>query len=331
MIVASLAHRVLGIVPPAAAIVWLALAPQAAAQVAEGSFERTMQVTGPVELSVRTGSGRIRVFAGPGDTVKVAARLRSSNSWFSGDVNARIREIEKNPPVEQTGNSIRLGRFADESVSRNISISYDVTVPERTTLNARTGSGGIDIGDLTGTVDANTGSGSITIGRITGPVTAGTGSGGITVSGGGSLNARTGSGSIRGSAIGGAVTATSGSGSVRIAKTGTGDVDVSSSSGEVEVTGVDGAARVSASSGSIVVEGRPSGSWDVHSSSGQVTLRVPPDAAFDLDARVSSGRIETAHPITVSGTISRQRLQGKVSGGGPLVSVRTSSGGIRIQ
>ena len=226
-------------------------------------------------------------------------------------MSARIREIEKNPPVEQTGNVIRLGRFTDESLARNISISYDVTVPAQTTVNARTGSGGIDVGDLTGTVDANTGSGSITVGRIAGPVIAGTGSGSISVTGAGSLNARTGSGSIRGSAVAGAVTASSGSGSVRIAKNGKGDVDVSSSSGEVEVTGVDGAARVSASSGSVVVEGRPSGPWDVHSSSGRVTLRLPPDAAFDLDARVSSGRIETAHPITLSGTIEQAAAAGQ--------------------
>ena len=244
----------------AIAIASLAPAPHAAAQAAEGSFERTLKVTGPVELSVRTGSGRIRVYAGPGDTVRIAARLRAGNSWFSGDVSGRIREIEKNPPVEQTGNVIRLGRFADENVARNISISYDVTVPAQAAVNARTGSGGIDIGDLTGPVDANTGSGSITVGRIAGPVTTSTGSGSISVTGAGSLNARTGSGSIRGSAIAGAATASSGSGSVHIAKNGKGDVDVSSSSGEVEVTGVDGAARVSASSGSIVVEGTPVGS-----------------------------------------------------------------------
>jgi DUF4097 and DUF4098 domain-containing protein YvlB len=118
---------------------------------------------------------------------------------------------------------------------------------------------------------------------------------------------------------------------VHVAQSGKGDVDVSSSSGEVVVTGVDGAARVSASSGSIVVEGRPTGPWDVHSSSGSVTLRIPSDTRFDLDARVSSGRIETAHGITMIGTIDKRRLQGKVLGGGPLVSVRTSSGGIRIQ
>jgi hypothetical protein len=80
-----------------------------------------------------------------------------------------------------------------------------------------------------------------------------------------------------------------------------------------------------------VVEGRPTGPWDVHSSSGSVTLRLPPDAAFDLDARVSSGKIETAHPLSIKGTVDKRSLQGQVRGGGPLVSVRTSSGGIRIQ
>jgi hypothetical protein len=307
MIPRILPRRSLGLTSLATvALAWFALAPQAAAQTAEGSFERTLKVTGPVELNVRTGSGRIRVIASVGDTVKIAARLRADNSWFSGDASARIRQIEKNPPVEQAGNTLQLGRFADENLAKNISISYDVTVPARATVNARTGSGSIDIGDLSGPVDANTGSGSITVGRVAGPVTASTGSGSIVVTG-------------------------AGSGSVHVAQSGKGDVNVSSSSGEVEVTGVDGAARVSASSGSVVVEGRPSAAWDIHSSSGGVTVRIPSDAAFDLDARVSSGRIETTHAITMSGTIDKQRLQGKVQGGGPLVNIRTSSGGIRIQ
>jgi hypothetical protein len=332
MILNDSSGRLSRFVPLAAAvIVSLALAPHAAAQAAEGSFERTLKVTGPVEMSIRSGSGRIRVTAGGGDTVRIAARLRADNAWFSGDVGARIREIEKNPPVEQAGNSIQVGRFADEHVASHISISYDVTVPPQTSVNARTGSGSIDIGDVGGTVDASTGSGSITVGRVAGAVVAGTGSGSITITGAGSLKARTGSGSIRASAVAGAASASSGSGSVHVAQSGKGDVDISSSSGEVVVSGVNGAARVSASSGSIEVEGRPAGPWDVHSSSGGVMLRIPADAQFDLDARVSSGRIQTTHPVTMTGTIDKQRLQGKVRGGGPLVSIRTSSGGIRIQ
>ncbi len=332
MIVTTPAARIFRFVPLAAIVIAShAVAPQAAAQAVEGSFERTLKVTGPVELSIRSGSGRIRVSPGAGDTVRIAARLRADNAWFSGDVGARIREIEKNPPVAQAGNSIQVGRFADENIANHISISYDVTVPSQTNVNARTGSGSIDIGDVGGTVDANTGSGSVAIGRVAGAVVAGTGSGSITVTGAGSLKAHTGSGSIRASAIAGAAAASSGSGSVHVAQNGKGDVDVSSSSGNVVVTGVNGAAHVSASSGSIEVDGRPTGPWDIRSSSGGVTVRIPADAQFDLDARVSSGRIETTHPITMTGTIDKQRLQGKVRGGGPLVVVRTSSGGIRIQ
>jgi DUF4097 and DUF4098 domain-containing protein YvlB len=314
-----------------AAVVWLVLAPRAGAQASGGSFERTLKVTGPVELTIHSGSGRIHVYPGAGDTVRVAARLRGDHFWFSGDAAAQIRQIEKNPPIEQTGNTIRIGRLAERESERHISISYEVAVPANTNVKAETGSGGVEIGDLNGPVDAHSGSGGITIGRIGGPVVTSTGSGGITVTGAASLSAKSGSGSIRATAVGGPATATSGSGGVRIALTGKGDVDVSSSSGEVIVTGVNGAARVSASSGGIEVEGRPTGPWTVHASSGGITLRVPSDASFDLDARVSSGRIDSTHPITVVGQIDKRRLQGKVRGGGVLVDVHSSSGGIRIQ
>jgi hypothetical protein len=324
------AGRVFRLVP-LAIVASLAFTPYVAAQEADGSFERTLKVTSPVDFSIRSGSGRIRVYSGPGDTVKIVARLRADHDWFAGDVSRQIREIEKNPPIEQTGNTIRVGWFADEDLPRHISISYDVAVPALTNVNAKTGSGGVDIGDLRGSVETHSGSGGITVGQIAGPVVASTGSGGIRVAGAGSLNARSGSGSIKATAVAGATTARSGSGGVHITQVAKGDLDVSSSSGEVVITGVDGAARVSASSGGIVVEGRPTGPWSIHASSGGVTLRIPSDAAFDLDAHVSSGRIESTHPITVMGHLDRHRLQGKVRGGGTLVDVRSSSGGIEIQ
>ena len=314
----------------AAACVLIA-APLAAGQANEGSFERTLQVSGPVDLAIQSGAGRIRVVPGSAGTVVVSARIRADRSWLSGDVSAQIRQIEKNPPVEQNGNRIRVGWITDEALGRHVSISYDVSVPAETSVKANTGSGGIGVGDLKGAVDATSGSGGISVGRAGGAVSASTGSGGIEVSGAASLNARAGSGSIKASAVGGPVKASTGSGSVHVAQAGKGEVVVSSSSGEVQVTGVDGPATVSASSGSIVVEGRPSSAWNVHSSSGGITLRVPPDAAFDLDARVSSGGIDSAHPITMSGTIDKHHLQGKVRGGGALVEVHSSSGGIRIQ
>ncbi len=308
----SFARRIgLSILPLAGAVLLLAL--PAAAQ-GRGSFERTLKVTGPVDLSVYAGSGRIQVEPGAAGSVHVAAQIRAGNEWFStGDVEARIRKIEQNPPVEQQGNTIRIGQFADKDLARNISISYDITVPADTKVMARNGSGGILIGALKGAVDASTGSG------------------GIEVRTAASLEAHTGSGSIRADAIAGPLAAHSGSGGITVTQTGTGEVSVSAGSGSIRVNGVNGPAHISTGSGHIDVEGRPTGPWSVSAASGSVEMTLPQDAAFDVDARSSSGSVSSAHPVTMVGTIERHRLAGKVRGGGPVVKVSTASGSIHIR
>jgi hypothetical protein len=102
----------------------------------EGSFDRTLAVNGPVDLEIRSGSGGVRIDAGPVDTVHVVARIRA-NPWFSSDVESRVRRIEANPPIEQNGNTILIGRNGDEELFRNVSIGYDVTVPETTHTSTR--------------------------------------------------------------------------------------------------------------------------------------------------------------------------------------------------
>lgn len=304
----------------------------AAAQSREGSFDRSFKVTGAVELGIKSGSGAIRVVTGPTDVVRIAARIKADNSWFAGsDVEQRIRRIEQNPPIEQQGNTVRVGWFEDSDIQRNISISYDVTVPEQTKVTAKTGSGSIDIGGVRSSVDVSSGSGSIVVGRVGGAVVASAGSGSLDIGGGTSLDAQTGSGSIRAVGIAGRTTAKSGSGTIRIELTGKGDVDASAASGGVTVTGVDGGLRVTSASGSVSVTGRPSRPWTIRSSSGSVTVRLPADAAFDLDAHANSGRVDSAHPVTMTGRIDKGRIQGQVRGGGPLVEIRSSSGGVRIQ
>jgi hypothetical protein len=315
------------------AAVCVALSLPAAAQAPEGSFDRTLTVTGPVDLNVASGSGSISVSPGAAGTVRVAAKLKG-NSWLAGsDVEKRIRQIEQNPPIEQQGNVLKIGQFADSDLPRNISISYEITVPAATKLAASTGSGSITVGAIGGPAQLKSGSGSVTVGRVGGSVSATTGSGSIKVDGAAGLEATTGSGSISAASVSGPTKATSGSGSITIAQSGKGDVDVSASSGGITLTGVDGAARVRSSSGSIKIDGRPSGPWSLHVSSGGITMTVPPDAAFDLDARTNSGSVDSVHPVTmeVTGKIDKRRIQGKVRGGGPLVELSCSSGSIRIR
>jgi DUF4097 and DUF4098 domain-containing protein YvlB len=316
------------------AVALLALSHPAAAQGPEGSFDRTLKVSGAADLEVESGSGSIKVDPGAAGSVHVVARLKAGNSWLAGsDVEKRIRQIEQNPPIEQQGNVIRIGRFADSDLSRNISISYEVTVPADTKLAASTGSGSIAVGSISGPARVKSGSGSVTVGRVGGSVEASTGSGSIKVDGAASLEASTGSGSISAASVAGPTKASSGSGSITISQAGKGDVTVSAASGSIKVTGVDGAARVNSSSGSIAIDGRPAGPWSLHSSSGGIAITVPADAAFDLDARTNSGSIDSAHPVTmeVTGKIDRRHVQGKVRGGGPLVEASCSSGSIRIR
>ena len=48
----------------------------------DGTFERTFQVNGPVELDVATRSGDVVVHNGPADSVRSSARFTSATRWL---------------------------------------------------------------------------------------------------------------------------------------------------------------------------------------------------------------------------------------------------------
>src|SRR5262252_8240401 len=83
---------------------------------AEGKFDRTLTVNGPVTMDLTTGSGNISVHAGGSNQVVIHAVIHSSNDWFGGDSENAVRAVESNPPVEQNGNSIRVGYNLPEDV-----------------------------------------------------------------------------------------------------------------------------------------------------------------------------------------------------------------------
>ena len=305
------------------------MAPAAAAQ--DGHFDRTLTVNGTVDLDVQTGSGDIRVHPGDASKVEVHAKIHV-NGWHMGDAEGRVHEIEVNPPIEQSGNTIRIGHMSDHDLLRNISISYDITTPADTRLHSASGSGDQRIEGIHGPLDATSGSGSLHASKIGAEARVRTGSGEIELdSVQGDTHASAGSGTIRAIGISGALTASSGSGNVILEQTAAGDVDVSTGSGEVELKGVKGAVRATTGSGTISAQGLPTGAWKLRTGSGDVRVELPADTGFDLHARTSSGNIESTHEISVQGRINPRELEGKVHGGGVLVDVSTSSGSINIR
>jgi len=305
------------------------------AQRVEGSFEKTLTVEQQTDVEIMSGSGSIEVRQGTAGRVEIRARIRAGDwGWSRSGLSAqeRVKRVEANPPVEQQGNTVRIGDIKDADLRDGVSISYDVTVPPGTALRSKSGSGSQRIEGVDGDLVVSTGSGSVNVRRSGGRVRASTGSGGVTAQDvGGAFEASTGSGSIDGMGVKGPISARTSSGSIEVTQTGGGDVEASSSSGSIKVRGVQGGVRASTTSGSLAIEGQMARDWRLSSSSGHVTVSVPPNQGFELDASSSSGRIDTDFPIAVSGTIGKHALRGAARGGGPLLHVRTSSGGISIQ
>jgi DUF4097 and DUF4098 domain-containing protein YvlB len=297
----------------------------------EGSFERTLKVSGAVNLQVETGSGNIDIRTGDSSQVVVKARIKVSN-WSGHDSEEKITRLEANPPIMQSGNDIRIGHIDDPELRHNVSISYEVTVPQDTQLRSRTGSGNMDVNGVHGTAEVGSGSGNVKVSDIGAGVRADTGSGNIDIDHiHGNVHARTGSGTIRATAIAGAFEGDTGSGNLTLEQTESGSVHVNTGSGTLDIKGVKGSLEAKAGSGDIRAEGEPTGAWTVHSGSGGVKLRFPANAAFDLNARTSSGSIKVNHPLTVQGSISKKEVRGKVLAGGVPVEVETGSGDVEIE
>jgi hypothetical protein len=280
----------------------------------QGTFDRNLQVNGPVNLEVFTHSGDVTVRAGGSGSVQIHGKIFVGDHWLFGSHPADVHAIEQNPPIHQEGNSIRI----DYVNEHNISIDYEITVPADTSIHTHSGSGDQVIEGTHGNAEVETGSGDVKLRNVAGE-----------------LRLQTGSGNIRAHGISGAVKGGTGSGDVELEETGQGDVDLHAGSGDISVRGIQGAFHAQSGSGDITAQGTQTGPWEIHTGSGNVHVKLPDNAAFDADISTSSGSVDVGPPIemTVQGRVgeSHKRVQGKARGGGPLLSVHTGSGDIQIQ
>jgi Toastrack DUF4097 len=280
----------------------------------QGSFDRTLSVSGPVDLEVLTHSGDVRIKAGSSGSVQIHGKIYVGDRWFGGRREEDVHAIEQNPPIHQNGNSIHI-EYVDY---RNISIDYEITVPADTTIRTKSGSGDQTVEGTHGNAEVQTGSGDVRLANLQGEIRVQTGSGNV--------RARDVSGSVRGG---------TGSGDIEIEETSAGDIDLHTGSGNITARGVQGSFHGETGSGEITAEGKQSGTWEARTGSGNVHLRLPSNAAFDADIATSSGSIDVGAPIemTVQGRVGdmHKSIHGKVRGGGPLLRVRTGSGDIHIE
>jgi len=269
-------------------LVTLAATSLVTAYAAESTFDRTLKASGKIDLSIGTGSGSIRITHGMDGQVHVFGRVRST--WGGSD--DQVREIANNPPIEQTGNIIRIGMRRENM--HNISIDYEIQAPVDCYLKASSGSGEINddgVGD--------------------------------------NAKLSTGSGSIHATGVHGGFTVDTGSGNIYAEQIGDGEVKAETGSGSIELRNLHGGLHAQTGSGSIKATGTPAAPWKVSTGSGSIELWTG-DSGISLDAETGSGSVHTDRELTTQGTSSRHHVTGKINGGGPLVRAETGSGSIRI-
>lgn len=288
-----------------------------ASRAAECKFDRTLTVSSPTVLSVNTGSGNIKVTPGSDSQVHIAGVVHSSHhGWGSdsgGTESEHAQAVCSQPPIEQNGNDVTIGRSQDDKY-RHVSIDYVIETPRSSSIRANTGSGNLEVTDINGTLAGNTGSGDVHVANI-----------------GAEAKLETGSGNIRADGIRGAARLQTGSGDIKVQQTASGDMRASTGSGGIEIAGLNGGLFAETGSGGIQVEGTPTANWRLNTGSGDVKLQFPGGKGFDLDAQTASGGINVSQPITMQGSLSKHHVQGVVQGGGPTIRIETGSGDIEIR
>jgi len=278
----------------------------------QGSFDRTLKVDGPVDLLIETDSGGIVVRGGAEGEVQIKGTVSVSRRLSNAEAERKLRAIEQTPPISQDNGRIRIGRgVGDRELQRNLSVTYEIIVPTQTELKSSSDSGGQTIEDLSGPVNARADSGGLRIHNIGAKVTARSDSGGQKID-----------------SIVGHVDASADSGGLKISNV-SGSVSAQTDSGSINAEDVAGGFRGRADSGSIRVSQTAPGDVSIHTDSGSIKIRTAPEAGYDINIRTDSGGINMRTP-TDGLSVRRNRVEGKIRGGGQRLDASADSGSVTV-
>src|SRR5437879_3025848 len=128
-----------------------------------GAFDRNYNVSGPLRLELTNASGDVDITGSADGKVQVRGEVRASGFGFDNP-QKRLDDTLANPPIEQRGDTIRIGK--EMSRMRHISIAYTIQVPHDAEISASVASGAQTIRNVTGPVTVRAASGSIRLEKI---------------------------------------------------------------------------------------------------------------------------------------------------------------------
>lgn len=253
---------------------------------------KTYPVSGRPRVRVETDDGSVRVSTGDIKQVEI----RVDYSGYKLDRDLQVSSSQSGDAVDISVKTHGTSFFSWGA--RHTSLRVEVHMPREADLTVRSGDGSIEVDSINGSVDLTAGDGHITAQGLRG-------------------NSRfhTGDGHIEARGLDGQVDASSGDGHISLE----GRFD------SLRIRTGDGSVTARAGSGS-----RVNAAWTITTGDGSVDLEVPGDLQANIEASTHDGHISMGLPITVEGTFSSSRIQGKLNGGGQTVSIRTGDGSIHL-
>lgn len=289
----------------------------------------SFEAEGPVELDLGTGGGAItvRLVDEPGVHVEIRHDASAGSPWAQG-VTSIMNWVSTQFPqfstqlgdavptgstaaaeaVRQTRVDFTAGRLVvrtpKELQLRNVPIAVSVQAPARSHIEARTGSGAINISGPAGRLNLHTGSGRVTTDQAEGTAKVDTGSGTVRLGPmAAGLRAKTGTGDIEVTAVGGASTVVTGSGDVWL---GAVTADVLARTG----------------SGRVTIANAASGELELHTGSGAIHVGIRKGSPAEVDLASGSGEARTELDLTTTPPESKPslRVRGRTGSGSALVT-----------
>jgi hypothetical protein len=306
---------------------------------------RSLSADAVKNVFLKTSGGSISVSGAEGQQPRLEVYITGNNgqNYSKEEIKKRLEE-DFILDITVQNNELRATARAKRNFNwkRALSIGFKVYVSRQTATNLNTSGGSISIDNLSGNQNFGTSGGSLNVDRVTGIIKGETSGGSIHVSNskqdidlntsGGSVTAsncqgriklETSGGSLNLNNLKGTINATTSGGSINGSNVD-GELITGTSGGSVNLNAISGSLDASTSGGSIHAQLlRVSKYVKLETSAGHVDLELPVKQSLNLDLR--GDRVTVDMDGTFSGSKEKEKVIGKVNGGGPVVEVRGDS------
>ena len=273
-------------------------------------FHQSYPLKAGGRLSVETFNGSVEVTGWDQETADI-----SGTKYASTEDGLKALKVD----IVTSGDSVRIRTVRPTDHRGGMGAKYVIKVPRQTSLERiessngairidnidasarlRTSNGGISVTGLKGTLEAITSNAAVDLRDVQGPAVVSTSNG-----------------SIQADEVSNGLEAT------------TSNAAIHASLNNIEPKK---SLKLTTSNGSVDLALDRLDGNEVEATTGNasITLHLPADVAVRLKAQTSNSSVTSEFDVTAKGTAGKNNLEGTINGGGPLVTLTTSNGSIRV-